>query len=110
MHDPGGGRKENCDGFVFRHKPHALVGNALEMAREGEKKKKELIDGNAGECDMRAHLPHSERTDARTHFRTTEGAQFVRVEVDSQSILLSLQHDSLRLCDLVDVLLAEGLG
>ena len=58
---------------------------------------------------MNTHLPHSERTNTRTHFRTTQGAQLVRMEVDSQSILLSFQHDSLRLGNIVDVLLTEGL-
>lgn len=61
------------------------------------------------ESDRNAHLPHAERTNARTPFPHHQGAQLVRVEVDSQSILLSLQHDSLRLGDLVDVLLTERL-
>ena len=43
MHDPGRGGKENCDGFVFRHETHALVGNALQMTKRSEIR---LMDDN----------------------------------------------------------------
>ena len=79
---------------MFRHLFDSLITNHFEMAATQRK---------------RSNVPHSECSEPRSHFCSSQSGELVGVEIHVQSVLLAFLHDALGLLHVVDVLFAEGV-